>query len=268
MKQSMTDAEYRLVPAINYSNLKHMRKSPLHYRHAVDSPPDPDLNQKLAMFRAVHTLVLEPFQFNNEYAVYEGRRDKRTKAYQQFLSENAGKSILSVAEHEKALAIAEAVSEHPWVIDLLAADGTSCEVAMVWDDETAGPCKGKADILHYSEEQGLIVADLKTYATTDNKQVGRDGVRNGWHIQFAHYLHGAAHHFGLDLSKVKYRAFSVIAEAEAPHDVCVCEWHEESLDFAMIEHRRLLDTVAQCEKDQRWPGRSPMQFIYIPDYLR
>lgn len=268
MKHPMTDAEYRLVPAINYSNLKHMRKSPLHYRHAVDAPPDPDLNQKLAMFRAVHTLVLEPFQFPAEYAVYEGRRDKRTKAYKEFLEANQGRSILSINEHEQALAIAEAVSDHPWVIDLLAADGTTCEVPMLWDDATAGPCKGKADILHYSEERGLIVADLKTYATTDNRQVGRDGVRNGWHIQFAHYLHGAAQHYGLDLSKVKYSCFSVIAEANAPHDVCVFEWDEESIDFAMIEHRRLLDTVADCERKQKWPGRSNMQSISIPDYLR
>lgn len=268
MMRPMTDAEYRLVPAINYSNLKHMRKSPLHYRHAVDSGPDPDLAQKLAMFRAVHTLVLEPFQFTSEYSVYEGRRDKRTKAYKEFLANNEGKSILSVTEHEQALAIAEAVSDHPWVVDLLAADGTKCEVPMVWDDPTAGPCKGKGDILHYSEERGLIVADLKTYATTDAKQIARDGARNGWHIQFAHYLHGAAHHYGLDLSKVRYSCFSVIAEANAPHDVAVCEWDEESIDFAMIEHRRLLDTVTECERNQHWPGRKNMQTITIPDYLR
>jgi hypothetical protein len=267
MKLSMTDAEYRLVPAINYSNLKHMRKSPLHYRHAVDAGPDPSLAQKLAMFRAVHTLVLEPFQFTEEYVVYDGRRDKRTKAYQQFLSEHMGKTVLNVAEHEQALAIAEAVTDHSWVSELLCDDNTETEVPMVWDDLIAGPCKGKADILHWSQEKGLIVADLKTFNTTDGKQIARIGSQNGWPLQFAHYLHGAAHHFGVSLDKVPYRAISIVVEGDDPHDVTVAEWDECSIDAAMVEHRRLLDRVAECTEKQTWPGRADMQTIATPSFL-
>lgn len=102
---TMTEAEYRLLPAINYSNLKHMRSSPLHFRHKVEVGDEPGLSEKLAVYRAIHTLVLEPFMFEEEYAICSMRRDKRTKKYQEFLAENERKSILSEAEHEQAVAV-------------------------------------------------------------------------------------------------------------------------------------------------------------------
>ena len=199
-QRPMTEKEYRAYPAVNYSTLKHMRKSPLHYRAHLEAGPDPALSQKLAMFSAVHTLVLEPFQFTDEYAVYEGRRDKRTKAYQAFLAENEGKRILSLDELEQANAIAGAVMEHDWVVDLLADEGTATEQPIVWEDADAGTCKGKPDIMHFSHARGLIVADLKSFASTDGSFIARQGAKNGWPLQLVHYLHAAAAHYNLDLS--------------------------------------------------------------------
>lgn len=263
----MTDAEYRLLPAINYSNLKHMRSSALHYRHKVEVGDEPGLSEKLAVYRAIHTLVLEPFAFDNEYAVCDMRRDKRTKKYQEFLEANEGKSILSVAEHEQALAVAQAVNEHPWVQWLLSLDGTSTEQVLVWEDKAAGACKGKADLLHYSQEHGLIVADLKTTQSTDAHHVRSTAGRSSWHLQFAHYLQGAARHYGVKLDSVRYRAFTVVAEAAAPHDVSVVEWGEATLDAGFLLHRSLLDHLVECEYTQAWPGRAVNQSLDIPDYL-
>jgi hypothetical protein len=263
---TMTDAEYRLLPAINYSNLKHLRSSPLHYRQKVDAGPDPALNEKLAVYRAIHTLVLEPFLFEEEYAVCSMRRDKRTKKYQEFLAENERKSILSEAEHEQALAVAEAVNEHPWVQWILGLDGTSTEQVLVWEDR-AGTCKGKADIIHYSPEHGLIVADLKTTKSTDAHHVRTTAGYSGWHLQFAHYLQGAAKHYGVKLDEVQYRAFTVVAEAAEPHDVSVVEWGGPTLDAGFILHRSLLDRLRDCEQNQAWPGRAAHQQLDLPDYL-
>ena len=264
---TMTDAEYRLYPAINFSNLKHMRSSPLHYRHKLEAGDDPALAEKLAVFRAIHTLVLEPFMFEQDYAVCDMRRDKRTKKYQEFLAANEGKSILSVTEHEQALAVAEAVNDHKWLQWILSLDGTRTEQVLVWDDTTAGACKGKADIVHYSPEEGLIVADLKTTQSTDAHRLCATAGRAGWHLQFAHYLQGAARHYGVKLNEVRYRAFTVAAEATAPHDVSVVEWGGPTLDAGFITHRSLLDQVAECERNQAWPGRASIQSLDLPDYL-
>ena len=263
----MTDAEYRLATGVNYSNLKHLRKSPLHYRHKVENGDEPGLSQKLAMFRAIHTLVLEPFQFEDEYAIYMGRRDKRTKAYKEFLAENKGRTVLTPDEYETAMSCASAVNDHPWVQELIAHPGTETEVPMFWQDPDVGPCKGKADILHYSKERGLIVADLKTFATTDGNQIARQGGLNGWHLQAAHYLQGARHHFGLELEPTSVSAFAIVVEAAPPHDCTVCQWGEPTLEAATFEHRALMLKLRDCIERDEWHGRPLVQTIDLPPYL-
>ena len=261
------DKAYRLASGVNYSSLKHLRKSALHYRHAIEAGDDPKLAQKLAMFRAVHSLVLEPFGFETEYAIYLGRRDKRSKAYKEFLAKNEGKTILSPDEYEQAMACAASVNDHPWVQELLADPRTETEVPMFWEDGDVGTMKGKADILHLSPDRGLIVADLKTFATTDADQIARQGGINGWHIQMAHYLQGAAKHYGCDLATVKHSAFCVVVEAKAPHDCTVCQWGETTLEAAHLEHRALLLRLRTCLETDKWIGRPPLQTIDLPPYL-
>ena len=266
-QRPMTEQEYRAYPAVNYSTLKHMRKSPLHYRAHLEAGPDPALSQKLAMFSAVHTLVLEPFQFTDEYAVYEGRRDKRTKAYQAFLAENEGKRILSLDELEQANAIAGAVMEHDWVVDLLADEGTATEQPIVWEDADAGTCKGKPDIMHFSHARGLIVADLKSFASTDGGFIARQGAKNGWPLQLVHYLHAAAAHYNLDLSAVPFRVVNIVVEASSPHDVTVAEWGAATIDAAFAQHRSLLMRLGEHQGTGQWPGRESFITIEAPDYL-
>jgi hypothetical protein len=267
MSEEMTDAEYRAYPAVNYSSLKHIAKSPLHYRHHRDNPPKD--NAAFRLGRAVHCMVLEPFLFDQQFAVYEGKRDKRVKAYKEFLANVGDRDVLSPEEHGQTLAMAEAVNEHPWVIELLAHPNTFTEKVSIWQD-TACECKAKLDIVHYSEERGLIVADLKTFFTTDPEQIRRQGAKFQWPIQHAHYLHGAAHLFGLPLHQVEYKAFNIIVESNEPHDCTVVQWLDATLDSAFLTHRSMLDTLAECEVNEQWPGRGGHGLavqIEAPDYM-
>lgn len=263
----MTDAEYRAYPACNYSNLKHMAKSPAHYRHNLENPPAD--NAAFRLGRATHCLVLEPFTFDEQFAVFEGRRDKRTKAYKEFMETVGDRDVLSPEEHELALAMAEKVNEHPWVAELLAHPHTFTEKVSIWKD-SACECKAKLDIVHYSEERGLIVADLKTFFTTDPEQIRRQGAKFMWPIQHAHYLHGAAALFDVPLHLVNYKAYNIVVESAAPHDCTVVQWLDATLDSAFLTHRSLLDTLAECEVTQSWPGRAQagnVVQIEAPDYM-
>jgi hypothetical protein len=269
-KTPMGEAEYRAFPAINYSTLKHARKSLLHYRQALEAPPDPELSQKLAVFSAVHARVLEPFTFNDQFAVYDGRRDKRTKAYQSFLLEHEGKLILTPAELEQVDAMAEAVLDHPWVAEVLAAERTLCEHTAVWDDHDAGPCKAKMDVSHHTGTE-LWSIDLKCFGGTDPSFIAREGARRGWPLQHAHYLHAGAVLWEEQLDRIPTRAFNVVVEAKEPHDVVVVEWSTETMDAAFAEHRALLMTVAEGERSGKWPGRHRDPYLPVlitpPNYL-
>ena len=60
------------------------------------------------MLRAVHALVLEPENFDRDFAVYEGKT-RRGKAWDAFQIEHEGRTILNTREHGEAETIAAAV---------------------------------------------------------------------------------------------------------------------------------------------------------------
>jgi hypothetical protein len=255
----MTEAEYRALNAVNYSNLKHMRKSPKHYKHNLDNPDQND--NKYAELRAIHAMLLEPFAFDDNFAVYDGRRDKRVKEYQDFLATAGTRNIITPAEKARAQILADAYRANDMVEMLLSDPGTSYEVNMVWaDPETGLQCKGRGDVINITrrEEDGwvfLTVADIKTFYTTDPRQVARDARKNGWFLQLAHYAEGAVHQFQLDPKKLTVRWFSIIAEQDAPHDCSMIEWGSRVQSEARAELRHLLGELKACTDADSWPGR-------------
>ena len=74
--------EYRRMPGVNYSALKHMLRSPMHYKYMRDNPPEPTAAMRLGTM--VHMAVLEPEKFAATYVECKDG-DKRTKEYQAYL---------------------------------------------------------------------------------------------------------------------------------------------------------------------------------------
>jgi hypothetical protein len=269
----MKDAEYRAIKAVNYSSLKHIRKSPKHYKHNIDHP-EPENPSKYAELRAIHAMLLEPFLFEEQFAVYDGRRDKRVKEYADFLTTVGERTVITPAERDAAQVVADAFRAHSGVEDLLAQPTTEYEVAMVWNDPFTGiQCKGKADVLGIEifevPDQGegmttvrsarLLVADLKSFYTTQAAAVARHGKQNGWFEQLAHYTRGALakieaeHGIAPDMVEVVWQ--SIIAEQKAPHDVVIIEWGEQVQAEAQATLNDWLGTLKLCLELDQWPGR-------------
>jgi hypothetical protein len=277
----MNDAEYRAIKAVNYSSLKHIRKSPKHYKHNIDHP-EPDSPSKYAELRAIHALLLEPFIFEEQFAVYDGRRDKRVKEYQDFLATVGDRTVITPAERDAAQVVADAFRSHLGVEDLLAQPTTDYEVAMVWNDPVTGiECKGKADVINIEildapdqDEElryaRLLVADLKSFFTTQPAAVARHGKQNGWFEQLAHYTRGAlakieAEH-GVKPDKVEVVWQSIIAEQKAPHDVVIIEWGEKVQAEAQARLSEWLGTLKLCLELDQWPGRGDYAKVSSFDY--
>jgi hypothetical protein len=103
------EAAYRADPALNWSLIKTIAKSPLHFRHRRDNPrPD---SPTFRVGRAVHAAILEPERFAADWVVYAGRR--AGKAWTAFFEEHEGREILNATEYDTVVAMASAVRSRP-----------------------------------------------------------------------------------------------------------------------------------------------------------
>ena len=258
----MTDT-YRAAPGVNWSTLKHIARSPLHYQHALANPTEPTAAMQAGTL--AHLATLEPARFAAEVVLPPddvlgkgGRRS--TKAYREWAdAQPAGVTIASADEVATAQAIADAVRTHPVASALLAE--ARCEVPLYWTDPIAEtPCKGLADILVDDPSSALVdalsakpyapvLADLKT--TSDLPGFARQAGRMGYHGQLAHYAAGVQAECG-----VTPAVFIVAVESAAPHDVAVYRLQDEDLERGFAYRDELLATLARCEALGDWPGVS------------
>jgi hypothetical protein len=240
----MPFAAYRAIDAVNWSTLKEMRRSPLHYWYRTRNPLE-DRTQ-LAFGRATHTAVFEPDRFLLDYALFTGPR-RAGKKWKEFLAANTGKTILKVEEYETCLAVRDAVRSHPIAGPALSPPGEA-EKVLTWTDSYTGiKCKARLDWYR----PGLF-ADLKTTVSVNADRFGLTAARMGYHCQVAFYRAGL---IANNLPAPQPRIIAV--EAAPPHDVAVFVVDEDVIYAAEQELAALLRNVSAGRFSGQWPGSCP-----------
>jgi hypothetical protein len=246
---SMIFADYAAAVGINFSTLKHMARSPLHYMHALQNPPA--VTPAMLLGRAVHGSVLEPRRFQLDYAVWSG--DRRGAAYQEFADEAAtqGRSILRENEYNIALAISDSVRSIPEVAALLGKGFP--EVSIFWTDPSTGlSCKGRPD---WISGDGAIL-DLKTTCSIDPRIFAAHAWRMGYFHQAAMYQEG----FAVTNCPGGIPRFGIIAVEKDPPYACRLFWLDpDSLSKAWSEYQSWLRQVRDCQASGIWPGPGPVE---------
>lgn len=250
----MSFEEYAALPGVNFSTLKDMGASPLHYHHRLTEPRED--TPRMSMGRAVHTAVLEPDRFALEYAVWSGPR-RAGKEYEAFVAANPGRTILRVDEYERCLAMRDAVRGNRDARKLLRRGKP--EVVLKWVDPwTRLRCKARLDWL----DRGALT-DLKTTADIDAHDFGRLAGRMAYHGQLAFYRSGLD---ALDHPAAPVRILAV--EADPPHDVGVFRLPDEVLDAGRDMVDELLAKVRKHRNARRWPGRyQGEQLLELPPWM-
>lgn len=245
---NLTYDEYAALPGERSSRLKLMGESPLHYIAS-----DYNDTASRGMLRAIHCLVLEPHRFNDEFAVCTMRRDARMKAYQDFMAEHEGKTHLSETESASARNVADGYLRHE-EIQALTQGKFDTELTLTWTHEpTRTPCKARLDFLRIDGTTATI-ADLKSYGTTDPRMIAARIVRNGAHIQAAHYIEAVQANYP-QVETIRYLIAS--AETKSPFDVAVVELTEAARDIGTRIRADLLQRISEARKANKWPGRVP-----------
>lgn len=241
--------QYKQLPGIHFSSLKHALTSGLQYQHnELFGLPDCDVFRQ---GRAGHTGILEPQRFLAEYAQWEtehedGRkRVRRGEAWDDFCSANAGKTILTPDQYEIACSVRDLVRDHPVAGPLVRAVGKS-ELTIRWTHaRTGADCKARLDRII----PGVAVVDIKMTHDPEPRAFSNLAARLRYHLQGAFYRDAAeAAGFG----RLPYKIIAV--QSKKPHDVVVYHLPDELLAEGQEQYERALDVVLDCRKKQQWPG--------------
>jgi hypothetical protein len=251
-----TYAEYDAIPAVRWSDLRALTRSPLAYRARIDgvrldSP---------AMFRGrlIHTAVLEPDELPKRYLVWHGTR--RGKAWDEFKAAAGEAEIITEAEYNDALAVRDAVRSHPAVARYLTQRKVATEQTVTWTDAATGlPCKARMDIVC-----SRTAIDLKTTRDIDARAFGRSAAALHYHGQAAFYLRGLK----ATRKRQDWRFTIVAVETEPPYDVAVYRLTDDQLWAGDELAGDLLDTLRRCQRSDRWPGRYPKELpLELPPWV-
>ena len=243
--------DYRAIDAVNWSTLKYMGASALHYKDAVDNGTED--NAAMALGRAIHTAILEPDELPLRYVVWKNG-DRRGKAWDEFKAANAGTDILKAHEYDTCLRVRDAAFANADVQKLLT--GTS-EVVKQWTDTDTGLlCKCRID--HVAD--GIALVDVKSTATLDRRLFENTAARLGYHGQAAFYQRG--------LGNTGAPAYVIAVEQSRPFDVAVFAWNGYALAAGEAQVSDYLHRVLTCRERGFWPGRySGIQELSLPAWM-
>ena len=249
--EDMTEEEYRADPAVNKSTLWEMRKSPAHYKWALEHQTDD--SPALLMGRVVHMAVLQPDEFLKHYVAMPEGIDRRTKAgkeaYQRYLDTMPkGIEVIDRDTWETAVAMMKSVTSCHEAFKLL--DQAHTELPIFWTDESTGiECKAKIDALREVGD-AVFVTDLKTCSNASTQAFVRDALRYGYDVQAAHYMRGVRALFP-GKNVVWY---FVAVEKKPPYAVNVIKAGDDFIDRGTWQLISLMDRVKECRETDTWPG--------------
>lgn len=254
-------AEYDAIQALNITRLKELRRSALHYQHALTNPRKTDA---LTLGIATHVAVLEPERFIHDFAIWNrktetGRAGPRNgKWWDAFQLEHKGRTILTEEEGELSQSIAKAVRFDETANKYLAIGDP--EVTMQWELD-GRPCRGRVDWLTTIEGSPVLVG-LKTTRDCRHFAFGSQAAKLDYAIQWSWYADGYERITG----KIP-RMIEIVVESAAPYAVATYIIDKDILLQGRDNYRELLKILAECEAKDEWPG--PVvgeQFLSLPSW--
>lgn len=244
---TMTEREYREHPALSRSSLFLIDDSPEKFKYEMLNPSEP--TESLLLGQVFHKLILEPNEFEIEYAV-EPNIDKRTKdgksQYTNWLAANENKTIVKQPMYEKAFAMAEAVRNNKLAMSLLNGEHEKC---YFWEDDLTGvQCKCRLDCLRQLKDK-LLVVDLKSASSSNTDKWIRDSVKFGYDVQAAMYSEGVKANYGVDPDFV-----FVVVEKDEPFAVNIFKVTKGYYEYGYDHFRSLIGLYKHCVDTNEWYG--------------
>lgn len=243
----ISNKDYRQRKGVSSTDLKHMVKSPAHFRYWKDNPQED--TPALLFGRAVHKYVLEKDDFFTEFAVAPNV-DRRTKAGKEewdlFETDNQVKDIITADDFEKIKAMYDALYSTPYVAKLLSG---AKELSFFMEDESTGvTMKCRPDCLTDIGDTHILI-DYKSCTDATSEQFMKDAIKLMYDLQMAYYKDILDKQRGCE-----HTVIFIAQEKTAPYLVNVLEANEYFIKSGRDMYRTYLDMYAECEKSGNWYG--------------
>jgi len=237
----------RSMKALHWSDLREMRECPAAYKYRLEHGAK--VTDAMNRSTLVHAALFGPGPYQGPL-VWDGNKVKERKRWAAFKEDNEGREIVTIADVEKATAIAAAVLADP-VAAPLVTSGTMEETIRwkVGDRE----CEGTPDNII----DGIQV-DLKVCSATNPEHFPWHCKKFGWHGQQAFYA---------DSGVWELAGAKIISVPPAP-PFCpvVYSLTPETLRAGTLLWRSLFERLVVCEQSDSWPGYAQQQVpLELPD---
>ena len=267
-KRKETNAEYHAdLTHYSHSMFKVFRQSPAlfeaYYVTRTLTRPSPTPAMQLGSL--VHTLALEPEEFDDLYMVAEGCKDRRSNKWKSAVDAASGMGMEAVLTSQVADArnMAQAVLNHPLAAKLLSLDGVG-EQSIRWTGENDLPLKCKPDWL---AENGDFLLDInfKTSCDPTPDAFAKQMCNLGYHRGIAHYNEGCVHEHGRPVKSVL-----IVVGNTQPHDVYVYQPDNDFLRLGEFENTETLAALDNCLRSGvfRATDQNELQTLYPPKWAR
>src|SRR6185503_6781624 len=229
----------------------------------------------------VHTLVLEPHLFSEEYCMkpklepmpeavrlkdvgreqFEQIKSARAEVAErnnaikaEFEQQVESKIVLSDEDFSLAMDMRNSVVLNSTAVELMR--GAKFEQSIYWRHEPTGLiCKARPDIWN-----GRIVADLKTTADASYRGFQQSAYKDGYFLQAA-MMYEALKSIGEPFDNFVY----ICVEKMPPHSIALYMLDDEALQFGIDMFHALMERIAICFEKNVWPDYG-IQKITIPNY--
>jgi hypothetical protein len=262
----ISNAEYHASSGISKSAIMVAKNSTLDYYHAyIERSTERKQTAAMALGSLLHTLTLEPHNFESEYMLYEKATGTGSVEINKLAKLKSGnKTIISIELYQQAREMVKAIKDHSLASQLLA--GASYEKSFYWiNPDTGLLCKSRPDVWH--ETLGFFV-ELKKAVRPRLRDFTRQADDLGYHIQAAMQIdakYGVKNLPTPDITSslddesgmtVRSRgddvfAFIVVPE-NPPYKPYIYELDFEDIEMGRQEYINTLKVIKSCQETGKW----------------
>lgn len=239
----MPNDVYHASKGISKSGLDLIDRSPAHFRYRAPR----EATRAMEIGTAIHTALLEPERFKEEYILLSEVKDRRSAVYKDAVK-SCGNSelVLTGKEADKVSGMQAVVYSNETARNHVNTKGWT-ELSVYANDPGTGVlCKCRFDSL----SENLISCDIKKTRDARPDDFARSVFNYRYHVQDAFYSDVFLWATGQQL-----KAFTFLAvEEELPHAVKVYELDQTARNEGRERYQQNLDDYARCVELKEWPS--------------